>query len=456
MKNSIHTATMHTGSGEHRLELKLADNFLRRFLGLMMTRPMRMQADRTPGMLITRCPSVQTAFMRYAIDVIYLDGGGTVTKCTPNLKPWRGSTSSGTDAQGQRYARAAHTLELPAGAIDKLAIRQGDRLCHPYFDRQQQRQPAAKKAVPSSRMQRGASMIEFAVVGPVISLLGLAVLQYGMLFFAKNQMNQASFMAARAGSMANASLSSVSKAYTTALIPLYGGGLTTQELARSRALAICETSKDPTDLAAAKALAGSAFTAADQKACEKSLTEGGAWIELLNPTKQSFDDWKDDSLKQTVGKGKRVIPNRNLATKDSSQIGGNSGQSIQDANLIKLRITQGYAPKVPLMGLIYTKYLKWLDTKTDPVYTQLVESGRIPVVTHVTMQMQSDAIEPDNPVSAPGMGNGGAPSNPGDPPVVTTDPPACGTIGCTVPPTPVDPGGNPCTGDNCPVCNGGK
>jgi uncharacterized membrane protein (UPF0127 family)/Flp pilus assembly protein TadG len=462
MKN-FQTATIQTSSGQHELELMLADNFLQRFVGLMMSRPLQGGMEKIPGMLITRCPSVHTAFMRYAIDVVYLDANGIVTKCVPNLKPWRASRSTGTDAQGRRLARAVHTLELPAGAAGKLAIGQGDRLRHPYFEARKQSETADLQASvapyrkaaekPSMRLQRGASMIEFAVVGPIISLLGLAVLQYGMLFFAKNQMNQASFMAARAGSMANASLNSVGKAYANALIPLYGGGLTTQELARSKALAICESTKNPADLAAAEALAGATFTADDQASCNKSLTQGGAWIELLNPTKESFDDWKDDTLTQTVGNGKRVIPNRNLAFKDSSKIGSSSGQSLQDANVIKVRITQGYIPKVPLMGLIYTKYLKWLDTKTDPVYTQLVNNGRIPVVTDVTMQMQSDAIEPDNPVSAPGMGNGGTPTNPGDPPVVTTDPPACGSVGCTVPPKPVDPGGT-CTGPNCPVCNG--
>ncbi|PFH09432.1 uncharacterized membrane protein (UPF0127 family) [Collimonas sp. PA-H2] len=460
---SFHPATMHTGSGVHKLTLRLADNFLQRFVGLMMSRPMRSCVENMPGLLITRCPSVHTAFMRYAIDVVYLDGDGVVTKCIPQLKPWRASRSSGRDGQGRPLARAVHTLELPAGAIERLAIRHGDRLCHPSLEARKRSdtvgaqpsmppygKPAAK---PSMRLQRGASMIEFAVVGPIVSLLGLAVLQYGMLFFAKNQMNQASFMAARAGSMANASLNSVGKAYANALIPLYGGGLNTQELARSRALAICETTRNPADLAAAQAVAGATFTSDDQATCTKSMTQGGAWIELLNPTKESFDDWKDDSLTQTVGNGKRVIPNRNLAFKDPGKIGGSSGQSLQDANVIKVRITQGYAPKVPLMGLIYTKYLKWLDTKTDPVYTQLVSNGRIPVVTDVTMQMQSDAIEPDNPVSVPGMGNGGNPTNPGDPPVVTTDPPACGSVGCTVPPKPVDPGGT-CTGPNCPVCDG--
>ncbi|GAA4029275.1 hypothetical protein [Actimicrobium antarcticum] len=86
----------------------------------------------------------------------------------------------------------------------------------------------------------------------------------------------------------------------------------------------------------------------------------------------------------------------------------NSGQNIQDANLIKMRITHGYEPKVPLLRSVYAVYLAWLDTGTDDFTTQLIRQGRIPVDTHVTLQMQSDAFEQD-PVSMPGMGNNGNP-----------------------------------------------
>ena len=52
--------------------------------------------------------------------------------------------------------------------------------------------------------QLGSAMIEFVVVGPVLTLIGMVILQYSLLFNAKNMVNHASFMAARAGSMGNA------------------------------------------------------------------------------------------------------------------------------------------------------------------------------------------------------------------------------------------------------------
>src|SRR5207249_3564111 len=121
--------------------------------------------------------------------------------------------------------------------------------------------------------QRGAAMIEFVIVGPVLTLLGLAILQYGMLFFAKNQINHAAFMAARAGSMGHASLAEAKTAYIRAMVPMYGGGRNATELAEAFAKA-----------------SGDVATSTR--------------IELLNPTKESFADWNDPELQAIVGKGK--------------------------------------------------------------------------------------------------------------------------------------------------------
>ena len=266
-------------------------------------------------------------------------------------------------------------------------------------------------------------MIEFAVIGPIITLLGMAVLQYGMLFFAKSQINHAGFMAARAGSTGNANLDTARVAYTTAMVPLYGGGQTADELAASLAKATADVGVN-------------------------------ARFELISPTRESFDDWNDPALQKALATGsKRVISNSNQAFKDQT-IGAASGQTIQDANLIKLRITQGYEPKVPMMAGIYRIYLKWLDPRTDAFHTRLVDAGRIPIVTSALLHMQSHAIE-GSPGSMPGPGNGGIPVNPGDPPVAPIDPdtppPDCATASCTVVNPPVDPG-IPCTGSDCPSC----
>ena len=261
-------------------------------------------------------------------------------------------------------------------------------------------------------------MIEFTIVGPIITLLGLAILQYGMLFFAKNQFNHAAFMAARAGAMAHADLAAVRAAYARALVPLYGGGTTPVELAASLARAQADM--------------------------------GNASIELLNPTRESFADWNDADLQARLNTGgKRVIPNTHLAV-SKQQVGVGSGQTLQDANLIKLRITHGYLPKVPLVRKLYPVYLRWLDTGDDPFYSAMVAAGRIPVVTHATLHMQSEAIEPERGVSRPGSGDGAPAIDPGQHGGVATPAPRCQTLACPVsppsqPPPPSQPACNPLT-----------
>ena len=70
------------------------------------------------GMLIRPTWSVHTAFMRFAIDVVFLDADLTVVKIANSLRPWRTA-----------FRRRAHqALELPAGECERLGIGVGDRL----------------------------------------------------------------------------------------------------------------------------------------------------------------------------------------------------------------------------------------------------------------------------------------------------------------------------------------
>ncbi len=58
-------------------------------------------------------------FMRYPIDVVFLDRNLRVTKVVPGLKPWRVVW----------WARGARDcLELPAGALDNTRTQPGDQL----------------------------------------------------------------------------------------------------------------------------------------------------------------------------------------------------------------------------------------------------------------------------------------------------------------------------------------
>jgi len=393
---------LHTASGAHPLRVALANGFLTRLRGLMLAPPLAPDA----GLLLTRCASVHCAFMRQAIDVVYLDAAGAVVKCVPRVKPWRASAADPRSG-------ARHTLELAAGAIERLGIQPGDRLEHPGL-------ATALRPRVRAQAQGGLAMVEFVVVGPIIAVIGLGIIQYAQLFFAKSQINHASFMAARAGSMGHANRGTIMAEYEKALIPLYGGGTNPAELAES---------------------AGKARTAA-----------AASDVVILNPTRESFAAYNEPRLQAKYNtKDLRVIPNAGLAFK-TPQVNSASGQTIQDANLLKLRIIHSYTPTIPLARTIFSAYLKATDPHDNAAYSDIVRAGGIPVVTHVTLHMQSDAIE-GSPVSSPGTGNGGNPTNPGDPPVSDAPSPPCTGIACNeeVPPDPVDPNA-PCTGADCPVC----
>ncbi len=110
---------LHTACGPHPLLLRIAAGFMSRFRGLMFQGSLSTQQ----GLLITRCASVHTAFMRFPIDVVYLDAHGTVTLCVPHMNAWRASL-----AGLRTRPRTRHTLELPAGSVRHWGIRAGDRL----------------------------------------------------------------------------------------------------------------------------------------------------------------------------------------------------------------------------------------------------------------------------------------------------------------------------------------
>jgi uncharacterized membrane protein (UPF0127 family) len=90
---------------------QVADRLLPRMRGLLGRRSL----ERGSGMLLTPEPSVHTLFMRFPIDVVFLDKARTIVKIVHDLQPWR--------AAGARRAVAA--LELPAGAAGAAGLRTG-------------------------------------------------------------------------------------------------------------------------------------------------------------------------------------------------------------------------------------------------------------------------------------------------------------------------------------------
>ncbi len=85
--------------------LRIADGFWSRLAGLQFRRPLPSDA----GLLLVPCNSVHTCFLRFPIDVVFLDDHGAVLAIRRNLRPWRA-------AWGPRTSHAV--LEVLAGSAD--------------------------------------------------------------------------------------------------------------------------------------------------------------------------------------------------------------------------------------------------------------------------------------------------------------------------------------------------
>jgi uncharacterized membrane protein (UPF0127 family) len=93
----------------------VADGFLSRGIGLLLTPSL----PRGSGLLLTRTNTITMLFMRYAIDVAFIDRGGRVVAVAPQLGAW----------VPVRAARQADdTLELPAGTLSESGTQVGDDL----------------------------------------------------------------------------------------------------------------------------------------------------------------------------------------------------------------------------------------------------------------------------------------------------------------------------------------
>ena len=71
------------------------------------------------GLLIVPCRGVHMYGMKYPLDLVFLDEGGTVVHVRPDLQP---GTRTGL-IKGSHYA-----LEIPTGTIEASGTRVGDKL----------------------------------------------------------------------------------------------------------------------------------------------------------------------------------------------------------------------------------------------------------------------------------------------------------------------------------------
>ena len=251
--------------------------------------------------------------------------------------------------------------------------------------------------LPLNRSKRGQAMVEFVIVAGVLLMLILGSIQFALIYHAKTTLNYAAFEAARAGSVTNARMFAMELAFARAMAPLY----TTPYVDETCNSVFVPTTKTATDdLSPLHGTSLSLFHVQCARQRVRDMIEEGKYVRILlvNPTEDSFIDHGE-----TVG-GTRYIPNDNLMYR-SAFVSPLSGQSVQDANLIKVHVSFCHKLIVPLVDRMIT------DAPDDEFPENFgapdgssfafrcsvdgANEGRYGIAIHAeaVMRMQSDAIE---------------------------------------------------------------
>ena len=96
----------------------VATSFAKRGRGLML----RDDFPDGHALIIDPCSSIHMFFMRFPIDVLYMDASHTVVRAQQGIKPWRMGPL--------RTPGAKYVIELPEGTIESTQTTVGDRISY--------------------------------------------------------------------------------------------------------------------------------------------------------------------------------------------------------------------------------------------------------------------------------------------------------------------------------------
>jgi Flp pilus assembly protein TadG len=158
-------------------------------------------------------------------------------------------------------------------------------------------------------LQSGQATIEYLYVVPILLLLLLASLQFIFIYEAKQTLNYATFVATRAGALNNGAMAAIQDGLAAGLAPLFAHDTTQDALKVARRTAKTELGNNKLAL-----------------------------IEIVNPNAGALSGFG----------GSGEIPNDNLMYRSASDLQG--GMNVQDANLLKVRVTYCVRLVVPIVN----------------------------------------------------------------------------------------------------------
>lgn len=184
----------------------------------------------------------------------------------------------------------------------------------------------------NKHLQTGVSMTETLLLVPVIFLLFGAIMHVSMVAQAKSNLEYAALMAARVAS-------------TTPNFGLVDDAVKNEVMKRMRA-------SDPNN-------------ATYESLCTSKGINDFVIIKVLSPNYQAFIDFG----RPDIVLGSTAIPNDNLSAR-SQQLSGD-GISIQDANILHMRVFYLYDSRIPFMSI--PAFLKSPTGVVDPTLPGHIE-----------------------------------------------------------------------------------
>ncbi len=210
--------------------------------------------------------------------------------------------------------------------------------------------------IRSLSRQGAQAMTEMVIVLPVFYLLIFGSIQIALIFSAKTTLNYATFQAARLGAVNNATYTGIRRGLIRGLAPLF-------------------TTSDDLDGMMADIELGVVDNRSDnRKKNARDEVDRYTRIIRVNPTMATFEEGSGLGRVSPDDSDIVEIPSDNLMYRSS--VPAMSGQNIQDANLLKIKVQYCYELMVPMVNRVIGSLSELNNTRTNYAPQELVSQDR--------------------------------------------------------------------------------
>lgn len=300
----------------------------------------------------------------------------------PDLAPASISRAGGQGQSTSVSSSLPHEQRAPGGLVEQVHHDPlpGLPVIDHFEGRPLESLTRPEKPVGSvGKKEKGQGSIELLIAAPVLLFAGLIILQVFLLMQARQALRLGALEAGRAASVAYGDPQAALQGLAQGLAPWWIGAGQTHD-------AVTAPLRTRVHLA-------------------QSLAQGRLRITQLAPNEAAFTDWAVPATDDAGGllAGQREIPNDALRIRSTETqpqtaaaglsngqpLGVQSGQTLLQANVLRLQIDYVVALRVPLAGQAIAVLARaW---QTDPALRRMSSSQGVPIRVAVAIRMQTPA-----------------------------------------------------------------